>query len=289
MTMARRRWLVLGLGNPLAGDDAFGPAVVAALGRHAGIHAIADVREAGTDLLGEFETLGHYEDVILVDAVIGGGREGEVAVVEEAVFAGWPDASPGGHSVSPLVAVKLFRRLRPEARTRIRLVALHADELRVGSERAGGWPEAVEMGVAAVVAFVTGQTPASPFQACGSCRASWTTWHAFAADPRVRLLGLQAVPGLPDANLLVFEHACGSSVSILTKRLRFLLPEDDPRAEWPSLRDTPECPRHCRSLADLEACERPCRNARDRELIKLVQRLRQPAAVVATGSAATPA
>jgi hypothetical protein len=112
------------------------------------------------------------------------------------------------------------------------------------------------------------------FQTCGSCRQPWRTWDEFVLDPAVRLLGLQAVPGLPDANLLVFEHACGSSVSILTKRLRHLLPDTAVNPGWPSLRGTEQCPGHCRSLADLAACDRPCSNARDRELIKLVQRLR---------------
>ena len=44
----------------------------------------------------------------------------------------------------------------------------------------------------------------------------------------VRLLGLQAVITNPDFNVLVFEHRCGSSISILTPRLRHLLPEPEP-------------------------------------------------------------
>jgi hypothetical protein len=113
----------------------------------------------------------------------------------------------------------------------------------------------------------------APFQACGSCRQAWRTWDDFVADPGVRLLGLQAVLKLPDANLLVFEHRCGSSVSIFTHRLRHLLP-DHPADGWPSLRGTVECPGHCLSLVDLASCERPCSNARDRDLIRLVQRLK---------------
>jgi hypothetical protein len=109
---------------------------------------------------------------------------------------------------------------------------------------------------------------------CGSCRRRWSTWTDFFVDPAVRLLGLQAVEGLPDANLLVFEHGCGSSVSVLTKRLHFLLPPDDVRREWPSLRGTEACPRHCLSLADVAACDRHCSNARDRDLIAIVQQLR---------------
>ncbi len=115
---------------------------------------------------------------------------------------------------------------------------------------------------------------APPFQTCGACRSRWASWDEFVVDPRITLLGLQAVPSVPDASLLVFEHGCGSSVSILTKRLRHLLPLHPEEAEWPSLRGTEQCPGHCLSLADLAACDRPCRNARDRDLIKLVERLR---------------
>lgn len=119
---------------------------------------------------------------------------------------------------------------------------------------------------------VAGSVSVSPFQTCGSCRVGWDSWDTFVVDPRIRLLGLQAVPHVDDASLLVFEHACGSSISILTKRLRHLLP--GPADGWPSLRGTDQCPGHCVSLADLAACDRPCSNARDRDLIELVERLR---------------
>jgi len=113
-----------------------------------------------------------------------------------------------------------------------------------------------------------------PFQTCGSCKGAWSTWDSFVRDPAVRLLGLQADVACPDVSLLVFEHGCGSSVSILSWRLRHLLPEPqsgDPRAR---LLGAEQCRGHCLRLGDLEACDAPCSNARDRELIRLVQRIR---------------
>lgn len=107
------------------------------------------------------------------------------------------------------------------------------------------------------------------FKVCGSCGRPWPTWDDFVGDPQVRLLGLQAVPHLPEASVLVFEHRCGSSVSVLTRRLHHLLPEH-PALEWPSLRGTEACRRHCLSLADHEACDRRCRHALDRDLLALV-------------------
>ncbi len=110
-----------------------------------------------------------------------------------------------------------------------------------------------------------------PFKRCGACGQAWRTWEDFVGDPAVKLLGLQAVPTVPDASVLVFEHRCGSSISVLTRRLHHLLPADDPTRAWPSLRGTDECARHCFSLEDHAPCDRHCRNARDRELLAVVQ------------------
>jgi hypothetical protein len=95
----------------------------------------------------------------------------------------------------------------------------------------------------------------------------------------VRLLGLQAVINIPDINLVVFEHSCGSSISILSKRLRHLLPEPEPGSPAVRLLGTDQCRGHCLRLEDLERCDAPCSNARDRELILLVQRLKKEAAL----------
>jgi hypothetical protein len=111
------------------------------------------------------------------------------------------------------------------------------------------------------------QTPTqTPFKKCGSCRVVWADWKSFVDDPAVRLLGLQVVPGMPHANVLVFEHGCGSSISSLTSRLHHLVSEEDPADNLPRLFGTDTCEGHCRSIADLEACDRPCGNARDRRL-----------------------
>jgi hypothetical protein len=115
------------------------------------------------------------------------------------------------------------------------------------------------------------------FQTCGSCKRVWSTWDSFVLDPAVRLLGLQFVIDNPDFNVLVFEHRCGSSISILTPRLRHLLPEPGPDDPSARLLGTDQCRRHCRSLEDLEACDAPCSSARDRKLILLVQRMKKEA------------
>jgi hypothetical protein len=114
-----------------------------------------------------------------------------------------------------------------------------------------------------------------PFQKCGSCEQLWDRWSDFILDPGVRLIGFQTISDLLDANLLVFEHRCGSSISILAKRLRQILPDSEHPAGLPSLFGTERCNGHCRFLENLEACDRPCANARDRRLILMVQGLKR--------------
>jgi hydrogenase maturation protease len=113
------RWLVLGLGNSLAGADGFGPAVVERL-REAGGLAGVELVDAHTDLLAHLPRFAEAEEVVLIDAVL--DERGGVALVEEAEFSAWDDTSRGAHQISPLAAVKLFRRLHPDAATRIRLL-----------------------------------------------------------------------------------------------------------------------------------------------------------------------
>jgi len=111
------------------------------------------------------------------------------------------------------------------------------------------------------------------FKVCGSCRHTWRTWEDFVTDPEVRLLGLQSSATVPDATVLVFEHFCGTSVSMLTRRLYHLVP-DHPAADWPSLRGSDECPGHCLDRADRAPCSQRCRHSLDRDVMALIIALR---------------
>jgi hypothetical protein len=83
-------------------------------------------------------------------------------------------------------------------------------------------------------------------------------------------VGLQFLPTAPEANLLVFEHECGSSISIFARRLRHLLPEAPPEK-----RRIRECPGRCLMIKDLEICNAPCSAARDRQLVRLILRAKR--------------
>ena len=115
----------------------------------------------------------------------------------------------------------------------------------------------------------------SPFQKCGSCGKTWDHWRDFILDRGVNLLGFQAVSGIPDANLIVFEHRCGSTISVLTKRLRPYFPEIESEPPLPVLFDSDVCNHYCREVGNLQACDRPCENARDRRMIQLLLEMKK--------------
>ena len=103
---------------------------------------------------------------------------------------------------------------------------------------------------------------------------SWPTWQDFVLDERLEALGLQVVPGRPDANALVYVHkGCGSTVSVLASRLRHLL-ENLSEEDLPILRETPLCSGHCDHLGDLSECDNRCANAQDRHLVILTQEIK---------------
>jgi hydrogenase maturation protease len=89
--------------------------------------------DAHTDLLNHLEDFAAYDDVVLVDAVLDPdsklGEPGRVVVLREETFQSWTEASPGVHEMTPLLAVKLFRTLYPQAETKFTLVGLAVDQL----------------------------------------------------------------------------------------------------------------------------------------------------------------
>src|SRR5512135_828096 len=74
--MSDARLTVVGMGNPLAGDDGVGVALAEAL-EEAGLPAGASVRVAGSDPLAILEELLAGRRVLLLDACRCGGRPGE--------------------------------------------------------------------------------------------------------------------------------------------------------------------------------------------------------------------
>ena len=129
-----RKTLLAALGNPLSGDDGFGPRVLERLQNDA-VCLPPDVTllDAGTDLLNHIESFSAYDRVVLIDAILDPegklGAPGRVGVLDEKGFLSWSEQSQSAHQVSPLTAIKLFRVLHPEAKTRISLVGLFVDQI----------------------------------------------------------------------------------------------------------------------------------------------------------------
>jgi hydrogenase maturation protease len=86
--------LVLGLGNPLRGDDGIGPRVVEAL-NHRGLPEGATALDAGTGGLDLLQILEGWERAIIIDAADIGRRPGQFArfTPDEARFVGSQDAT----------------------------------------------------------------------------------------------------------------------------------------------------------------------------------------------------
>jgi len=120
----------------------------------------------------------------------------------------------------------------------------------------------------------TATVATEPFRTCGACRRAWPTATSFLTDPNLSIIGLQVAEHLPEANLVVFEHGCGSSVSVRTSRLRFLLPDPGEGSEATDLFGTEHCQGLCRQQAEWAACDRPCVNARDRHLLQILLRIK---------------
>jgi hydrogenase maturation protease len=148
--MAVSKWLVLGLGNRLAGADGFGPAVIEHLAAARDLPPAVDLFDAHTDLLGNLHHFEGREHVILVDAALD-ANGGGVAVFDEETFSTWEARHTGVHGLSAVMAVQLFRRLHqpgetaPFPKPRITLVAhlvreadfllpLEPDIIRAGAE-----------------------------------------------------------------------------------------------------------------------------------------------------------
>jgi hydrogenase maturation protease len=126
--MGAASWLVLGLGNPLADADGFGPAVIDALRAAPDLPRRVELVAVHTDLLNYIDRFLGRDAVVLVDAVLSPDASG-MAVVDEETFSTWDERSTGAHGMSPIAVVKLYRRLYhppdapPFGQPRITLVA----------------------------------------------------------------------------------------------------------------------------------------------------------------------
>ena len=134
----QRRTLVIGLGNPLIGDDSFGTRVIERLRQFPSeLPPRTTLANCHTDLLNQIERFPEYDFVVIVDAMLDPegklGPPGRIVVLDEELLLSAPETSPSVHQVSPLLDLKLFRSLCPESQTRITALCLCVDQIRSGS------------------------------------------------------------------------------------------------------------------------------------------------------------
>jgi hydrogenase maturation protease len=154
----RPRMLVLGLGNPLLGDDSAGLRVVQKLRSRLSGRPDVEVDEDYWGGLRLMERMIGFDRVVVVDAMCSAAAPGTVRVLS-------PDAVPTRHSTSAhdtdlCTALELGRRTGAKLPTRenIRLVAIEAADVLAFSERCtpevdGGIERAVEVVLSLLAAW----------------------------------------------------------------------------------------------------------------------------------------
>jgi hydrogenase maturation protease len=121
------------LGNPLTVEDSFGPRVLERIRAVPDLSEV-DLLDAHTDLLGHIDRLASYPLVIIVDAMLDPAGKvaaaGEVVTIGEQMLLSFPDEARSIHQISPVMALKLFRQLYPDAVTQVVLVAFCTSEVQ---------------------------------------------------------------------------------------------------------------------------------------------------------------
>ncbi|MDI6740279.1 MAG: hydrogenase maturation protease [Candidatus Edwardsbacteria bacterium] len=107
--------LIVGVGNPLRGDDGFGPALVAALAGRARCRAI-DGGEMPEDRQEEIVALAPAA-VLVADAVAFGGRPGELILLEPEQLG--KKVAVSTHNLPLMMFIKYLREQLPAAEIRI--------------------------------------------------------------------------------------------------------------------------------------------------------------------------
>lgn len=156
---------MIGLGSLLSRDDAFGLLVLDRLLQQK-TDSLPDANfiQADTDLISQIDRFSQYSQVILIDTVLdpdgGLGHRGDVLAINEDVLLTWPETSPSAHQFTPLMAVKLFRKLYPAADTRITLVAYCTDRVVMGTSGSNALEDhIIDAGVRLVRSLLSPQSP----------------------------------------------------------------------------------------------------------------------------------
>lgn len=155
--------LVIGLGSPFRADDAFGPAVVAALREGWDFSAGVRLADGGTPGLDLLALLSGAPHVLVVDAVSSGGEPGTLRIFrKEDLLRQAPSRRVSAHSVDLPETIRLLERagLSPET---VALVGVEPASVEAGRPMSpvvrAAVPEAAKAVVRLLAEFGCPSTP----------------------------------------------------------------------------------------------------------------------------------
>jgi hydrogenase maturation protease len=152
------RTIVLGLGNPILGDDAVGLKVAGLVRERLGPGSPVDVVEEAAGGLRLMEQLAGYDRAILVDAAVTGATPGTVRRLD-------PDELPTqrtayAHGVDLTTALALGREMGLPMPGEVRIVAVEAEGvLDFSDDLSPSVAAAVQRAVEAVLAELAAEPP----------------------------------------------------------------------------------------------------------------------------------
>lgn len=132
MNHKKRNVLIVGLGNPLVGDDGVGNFVIEQLQTRE-LPPNIRVTDCGTDILKITSHLKNTSRIILIDAVDAGKKAGEIFYFHEKELLTFPGESRGAHLLSVSESLKLLKKVNPEVeKAQILLIGIQPEKVVVG-------------------------------------------------------------------------------------------------------------------------------------------------------------
>ena len=132
----KEKTVVVGVGNPMRGDDAFGPAFIERINGAVGALCI-DAGSAPENYLGKIVKL-DPDSVLIVDAAHLGGAPGEYDILEKDQIAS------SGFTTHDLSPVMFIEYLEKETKARIYMLAVQPEKMDLGAEMSESVKEALD-------------------------------------------------------------------------------------------------------------------------------------------------
>lgn len=128
-----RPHLVIGLGNPLMGDEGVGCLLAERLASDPRLPEDIEVFDGGADLLACADRMSGRTHVTLLDALLDPSEPGAVRVFE-GDFSALETGQPGAHALSAVAALQLLQVAYPELRdVRFKLITVAIDSASCGA------------------------------------------------------------------------------------------------------------------------------------------------------------